>query len=232
MFQRSRVSRFVHSTMILTSVSLAGSSLVACNKDGEGKGEAEVEETGVDFQNNPISAMGKLAEVGQQMQAKHEEMAKRKPVDPLPFGELIVLLPKVDGWTSPDEAKGETTQMGEYKITTVSQHYSRITGDKTENMSVTILDGGYVPMVYAPFLMMSQFSREGTDGHSKGLTISGQPAFEEWKKAQESVNLSILVADRFLVTLNGDSVAPEEGRTWAGHIKLNQLKDLALKSAK
>lgn len=227
MLHTIRSPRLIQLALLLTAV-----SLVACSKDGEGKGKAEVEETGVDFENNPLSAMGKLAEVGQQMQAKQEEMAKRKPVDPLPFGDLIPLLPKVDGWTSTEEAKGETTQMGEYKITTVSQSYSRTVGDKTQSMSVTLLDGSYIPMVYAPFLMMSQFSREGTDGHNKGLTISGQPAFEEWKKEQQSVNLSILVEDRFLVTLNGDNVAAEEGRTWAGHIKLNQLKELAQKAAK
>ncbi len=227
MLHTLRFPRTVPFALLLMSASLA-----ACSKDKEEKADAEVEETGVDFQRNPLSAMGKLADVGREMQAKQEELAKREPVDPLPFGDLIPLLPKVEGWNTPSEAKGETTQMGEYKITTVSQRYSRTVGDKTQSMSVTLIDGSYIPMVYAPFLMMSQFSREGTDGHSKGLKISGQPAFEEWKKAQESVNLNILVADRFLVTIKGDNVAAEEGRTWAGHMGLKELKELAQKSAK
>ncbi len=222
-----RFARTLPIALLLMSVSLA-----ACSKDEEEKASDEVEETGVDFQRNPLSALGKLADVGREMQTKQEELAKREPVEPLPFGDLIPLLPQVEGWNTPNEAKGETTQMGEYKITTVSQRYSRTVGDKTQSMSVTLVDGSYIPMVYAPFLMMSQFSREGTDGHSKGLKISGQPAFEEWKKNQESVNLNILVEDRFLVTLKGDNVVAEEGRTWAEHVNLTQLRNLAEKTAK
>jgi hypothetical protein len=71
--------------------------------------------------------------------------------------------------------------------------------------------------------MMSKFSREGTDGHSKGLKLGGQPAFEEWKKKQERLTLTVLIEDRFLVTLEGRQVQEDEARNWIDDLPLEKL---------
>jgi hypothetical protein len=90
-------------------------------------------------------------------------------------------------------------------------------------MKVSIVDGSYVPMVYAPFAMMSKFSKEGPDGYSKGLKIDGQPAFEEWKKKSRSSTVTILIEDRFLITLEGRKVDEKTARTWASEIPVKKL---------
>lgn len=203
-------------------------SALGCNDKKEDKA-AKVEETGVDFQNNPLGALGQLAEAGKEMQKKAEEMKNRKPVDPIDYQALVKLLPKVEGWESAKDPQAETTSMGEFKISNATQRYEKKTESGRSTMKVSIVDGSYVPMVYAPFTMMSKFSREGTDGHSKGLEVEGFPAFEEWKKKQESVTLSILVQDRFLVTIEGRSVPADEARTWASKIPLRKLGEWANK---
>lgn len=212
--------------MTLSAVFAALLMTVACDKEEEKK-PAEIEETGVDISNNPLGALGQLAEAGKEMQKKAEEMKNRTPVDPISFKALVALLPEVADWERTGDPRGETSQMGEFRISNASQRYERKNGDERSTMKVSIVDGSYVPMVYAPFAMMSKFSKEGTDGFSKGLKIDGQPAFEEWKKKQRSSTLTILVEDRFLITIEGRTVDEKATRQWASHLPLEKLSTWA-----
>lgn len=217
------ISRQIRRAALISVVSTLSAGLLAgCGKD-EKKNNADVEETGVDISKNPFGALQQLADAGKEMQQKAEEMKEHKPVAPVKFDALIPLLPAPDGWTKNSEPHAQTSQMGEYQISTATQNYEKGEGKERQRMKVSIVDGGYVSMVYAPFLMMSKFSREGTDGHSKGLKVDGHPAFEEWKKNQKRVTLTILVRDRFLITLEGNGVDAEAGRDWAKFIPLNKL---------
>lgn len=203
--------------------------LLGCDKDEKDKADAEndVEETGVDPSKNPFGALKQLADAGKEMQEKAQKMQEHEPVEPVSFKALLPLLPSPKGWEKPKEPHAESTQMGEFRISTATQNYQKTEGKDRQTMKVSIVDGSYVPMVYAPFLMMSKFSREGTDGHSKGLKIGGHQAFEEWKKKPQRVTLTVLVKDRFLVTIEGRNVPANEARKWAKQLPLDKLSQWA-----
>lgn len=198
----------------------------ACNKDKATTASgAEVEETGQDLTRNPLGALGKLAQAGEAMAKKAEEMQKREPVEPVKFDALIAVLPQPEGWTAA-EAKGQTTNMAEWKVSTASRRYTRGSGQDAVSLEVQLVDSGYVPMVYAPFTMLSQFSQESTEGHTKGIKVDGQPAVEKWTKKSQRTELTVLIDDRFLLTISGNGVTPELAREWAGLVGIGKISAL------
>jgi len=222
--QKRHTGKTLRKVGAITALAL---SLAACGKDADKVSDGEVEETGVDIDKNPFGALQQLAQTGKEMQEKAKQMEKRKPIEPVKFDALVPLLPAPSGWEKSGDVRAETTQMAQFHISTATQNYKKTGTETRQTMKVSIVDGSYVPMVYAPFLMTSKFSREGTDGHSKGLTIDGHPAFEEWKKKSNSVTLTILVKDRFLITLEGYGVDKNESRNWAKFIPLGKLEKWA-----
>lgn len=228
-FRRKTYRRGPSLTLTVILLSLATAS---CGKDKtEGEHQADVEETGIDITRNPLGAIGQLAKAGQKLQEKAKKLEQHEPVEPVHFNTLVEMLPKETGWESKNEPNGETNQMGEFRISTASQNYEKeieIEGKKMrQRMTVKIVDGSYLPMVYAPFLMMSQFSKESTSGHAKGIEVDGYPAFEEWKKSGRKITLSVLIEDRFLVTIEGRQVEVGTARDWLSHIDLKKLATMA-----
>lgn len=203
--------------------------LTACFGSSSSKTEsgARVEDKTEEISDNPFKAMSQLGDMANKMAEKQKEMANRKPVDPVKFDKLVELLPAdQDGFKPVGEAKGETTAMGEWKISTASQSYVKGEGEERQRIKIDIVDGGFVPMVYAPFTMMQGFSRESTDGWSKGITIDGQPAIEEWQKKSKDAKVTTLVNDRFLVTIDGDNVDPDTVKNWVGIVDLKKVAAL------
>lgn len=207
---------------VIATTAVIALALPACNRGGASKSDGHVEETGKELSGNPFKAMNQLAEAGQKMADKAKEMENRKPVEPVKFDVLLPLLPSPDGWKG-DEAKGSTSAMGEFKVTTVSRSYEKSEGGAHSRVRIEIVDGGYVPFVYAGFTMMSQFSHESTEGHSKGIEVDGFPAVEEWKKKQKDAKITALVNDRFLVTVDGDNVDPEVVRDFVAKVDLKKV---------
>ena len=194
-----------------------------CSKKSKTEGGAEIEETGQELSANPVEAMQQLGEVGKRMADHAQSLKDRPPVDPVKFDVLIAFLPQAEGWTASDP-KGATTQMVQWKISNASRSYTKADGSR---IKVELVDGSYVPMVYAPFTAMVNFAQETTEGYTKGIKIDGQPAFEEWKKSGGRAKLNVLVADRFLLKIDGTKVTPELVREWAGKIDLEKLAALA-----
>lgn len=210
-------------TIVTASLVLGGCNFGSSSSRTESG--ADVEETGKELSKNPFKAVSQMGEMANKMAEKQKEMANRKPVDPVKFDALVALLPEPDGWKA-SEAKGATTAMAEWKISNAERRYEKGEGDAHQSIKIEIMDGGFVPMVYAPFTMMSMVSHESTEGHSKGITIDGQPAIEEFKKKSNDSKVIALVNDRFLVTVDGDNVDPETIRNWVGIIDLKKVAAL------
>lgn len=194
---------------------------VAACKD-KGKSEAAVEE-GEELSKNPFRAMQQVGEAAQKMAEKQQELAAKKPVEPVKFDALIGYLPEMEGWKA-SEPEGQTNQMGEWKMTVVSRDYEKGEGEATSRVEVQILDGAYIPMAYAGFQMMSQFSQESTEGYTKGVKIDGNPGVETWKKKERDAELHVLIADRFLVQIKGDNLdKPEALRDWLRRVDVQKI---------
>jgi hypothetical protein len=221
------------STNLGVAMLFAAAALVGCGGGGdksepattESSDDTKVEETGQELSKNPFKAAAQLGDAAKQLGKKYEEAAKREPVEPVHFNMLLPFLPEPPEDWSAGDPNGRTTSMGEWKTTVVDRTYE-LEGEHSARMRITITDGGYVPAIYAPFHMMSQFSQESTSGHQKGVTVAGQPGFEKWEKSRNSTDLTLLVADRFVVHLDASGLDPEATHGWVGPMRLDELATL------
>jgi hypothetical protein len=125
-----------------------------------------------------------------------------KPVEPVRFQELQAALPEVSGWQ-----RAEPT--GERMTSPVP--FSQTEADYTmgdANISVKVVDSAFSQMLIAPWSMFltAGYERETNDGYEKSVTIGGNPGFERYSKAGKDGELNIVVAKRFLVTIEGDNI--------------------------
>ena len=49
----------------------------------------------------------------------------------------------------------------------------------------------------------SGYSRETSEGYEKATTVGGHPAVEKWNAEQQDGELTAVVADRFMVEIDG-----------------------------
>jgi hypothetical protein len=126
-----------------------------------------------------------------------------KPVDPVSFQQLQTALPDVAGWE-----KGKPT--GEKMTIPVpfSQTETTYTNGDAE-VQVKIVDSAFSPLLAAPWAMFmaAGYEKETSDGYEKSVNVGGIPGFEKWNSDDKDGELNLVVAKRFLVTIEGNGIA-------------------------
>lgn len=126
-----------------------------------------------------------------------------KPVEPVSFRELQTVLPEVAGWTR-DEPRGE-------RMTSpfpFSQTEAQYTMGETQ-VDVKIVDSAFSQMLVAPWAMFltAGYEKESSDGYEKSVNLGGNPGFERWNSQNKDGELNLVVAKRFLVTIDGNNIS-------------------------
>ena len=69
-----------------------------------------------------------------------------------------------------------------------------------------LADSGFNQLFFAPFTMLMQagYEKETQDGYEKSTTIAGQPGFEKWNSERKDGELTMIVARRFLLSIEGN----------------------------
>jgi hypothetical protein len=125
----------------------------------------------------------------------------QQAVTVIPCERLRAFLPNLPGWAR------ETTPQCE---TDTTESVSRVQVDYEKGisgMSVEIMDSSKNPNVQGPFTAMMQST--AADAAAQGWVktkIKDFPAVEEWTQESGHGEISVLVEDRFMVRLVGDSV--------------------------
>jgi len=179
---------------------------VAC---GKSDAEKQAEEAAANLE-KASEALSKAAEgkgsaedLAEGMKALTDAMnGDGKTVDPVSFQSLEALLPSLSGWERDTPRSERMTSPVAYAQT--EAHYSR--GDAS--LDITITDSGFAQAVLAPFSMMAMMgmNRESREGYEKGVTLNGQPGFEEWRNENRDGELTLLVGKRFLVAVKGSQL--------------------------
>jgi hypothetical protein len=125
-----------------------------------------------------------------------------KPVDPISFKELQTALPEVAGWER-QKPTGERMTMP----VAFSQAEARYTKGEAR-VEVKIVDSAFHQLLVAPWSMFLTvgYEKETSDGYEKSVNVSGSPGFEKWNDNRKDGELNLVVAKRFLVTVEGDGV--------------------------
>ncbi|MGE0811700.1 MAG: hypothetical protein AB7O28_17645 [Vicinamibacterales bacterium] len=126
-----------------------------------------------------------------------------KMSDPVSFRELQTAFPTVSGWTM-GKPKGERMTAP----VSFSQTEVRYTNGSNGRIDVKIVDSAFNQVLIAPWAMFltAGYEKETDDGYEKSTTLSGNPGFEKWNSERKSGELNLVVAKRFLVTVEGDRV--------------------------
>jgi hypothetical protein len=124
----------------------------------------------------------------------------QKPVDPVNWRKLVPYLVDMPGWKADGDPDGGSVSMGTFKMSQAERGYSA--GEKS--LRIQIADGGYVPMVYASIKMAMNFEIDTSEEFVKKITFQGYPGIEKYEYSSKSAEIILLLADRFLVQLEGD----------------------------
>ena len=131
---------------------------------------------------------------------KSVQGAAKSQAKAVEYAELKKLIPDVAGWQRSD-VKGEQSNM-------MGMSFSRAEGEfKKGDMSVRleITDTAMIQALVMPFAMLASggFNQKSDDGYKQGVTISGNPGWEEWENEGKSGEVNLLVAKRFIVHAQG-----------------------------
>jgi len=126
-----------------------------------------------------------------------------KPVDPVSFKDLQTALPDISGWKR-DEPKGERMTMP-VPFSQTETDYTM--GDARVN--VKIVDTAYNQLLVAPLAMFltAGYEKESSSGFEKSMKVGENPGFERWNKDSKDGELTMVVGNRFLVTIQGNDIA-------------------------
>lgn len=75
-------------------------------------------------------------------------------------------------------------------------------------VDVEVLDSAFHELVLAPIssYLAAGFAERMTHGYRKAASVNGQPGFEEWNSNTRRAQITVVVADRFIVTATGRNV--------------------------
>lgn len=125
-----------------------------------------------------------------------------KPVEPVSFQNLQTALPEVAGWQ-----RGEPT--GERMTSPVPFSQSEATYSLGEaQVEVKVIDSAFSQLMIAPWSMFlaTGYEKQTSSGYEKSVNVDGNPGFERWNSQNKDGELNLVVAKRFLVTIEGNNI--------------------------
>lgn len=118
------------------------------------------------------------------------------------FETLIALLPPGNGWTR-GKPKGEQVSVGG-AMSVAKAEYQK--GDASIDLEIT--DSSFNQLVLSPFTMFlaAGYSERSGDDYSKSAPVAGNPGFEKWTDSARRGEVTVVVANRFIVQATGRNV--------------------------
>ncbi len=142
-------------------------------------------------------------------------------VEVVDFRELKKLMPDRIAGMKQTSSTGEKTGMLGFKFSTAKAEYED--GDQSMEMSITDVAGiGLLTASMAAWTNMDM-DRETENGYERTTRIDGHPAFEKWDGDRKRGELSVLVDDRYIISIEGRNVAEKDLRKAMDGINLNRL---------
>lgn len=126
-----------------------------------------------------------------------------KPVDPVSFQQLQTVLPTMSGWEQ-EKPRGEKMTMP-VPFSQTETTYKK--GDS--EVEVKIVDSAFSQLLVAPWAMFltAGYEKQTSDGYEKSVNVAGNPGFEKWDTSSKNGELNLVVAKRFLVTIEGRDIS-------------------------
>ncbi|MBP7777032.1 MAG: hypothetical protein KA371_07895 [Acidobacteria bacterium] len=181
----------------------AASNMVKAGEDMAKAGEAAagaLTEGAAPAAGQAAKGMEDFAKAMQGMAAAMGGANGGKVGDPVSFRDLQTAFPEVPGWTMAKPKGERMTAPVAFSQTEVRYQ----NGD--QSIEVKIVDSAFNQILVAPWAMFltSGYEKETDDGYEKSTTVAGNPGFEKWNEQSKDGELNLVVAKRFLVSVEGD----------------------------
>ena len=183
----------------LALVGLLALPLSACGGGGDNDFDGEVEETG---QPGVLGRAQEMRDAVEQMQAS----AERPPADPVNFRVLRDLLPaSLDGMEQTNIEGATEGAMG-FSVSSAEATYEG--PDGASEVDIKITDLGAMPSLGMMGLgwTMGDVDRETSSGYERTVTFGGNRGYRKYNSDARDGEFSLVVAERFLVAVEGDGV--------------------------
>ena len=166
------------------------------------------------------------AAVLQQFADKAKDMQTREKVDPVDFRKLKEFLPEKIAGFKKTESSGEKNGAMGFTISTADARYK---GTEDAAIHLEILDTGGIAGVATMAMAawtMADIDKETDTGYEKTTSLEGYKAYEKYDSKSKSGELNLLVADRYVLNVNGSNVTMEQMKGIIEELNLDKLSEL------
>ena len=197
--------------------------MVACGKSEEQKEAEEMAEKMEEAASEMEESADDMAEA---MKKMGEAMSGGEEVEAVDFRELKKLLPEELPGKKMVDASGEKTSSFGMNVSKAEAEYSSGNG---ESINIEILDMGSMKGITAFTSLawtMAEFDRETESGYERTTTYNDYKAFEEYNNDTKRGEIQLMVAERFLVQVDGYNVPMEDLKDALDKIDLKKLESM------
>lgn len=222
----------------ITVAAISGAALMGAGKLGLSSSNQTI--TGADSAVNELEKWGKqMEEAGKkieqaeksgdtagQMAAANEALGTMLGgdgnVDVVDMAKLKVLLPETLGGLKRTSIEAEKTAMGTFKVAKAHAIYA---DDNNKRLEVSITDfAGNKLAGMMLGLGGMEIDKETDHGYEKIHKVDGRSVIEKYNKDNATSEYHVLVADRFMLEVNGEGVDMATVKTAANSIGFSQLE--------
>jgi len=206
------------STLLLSSFLF----FIGCGKGGEQPGEKQKSE-----EKTGIKQLDKFVDNMKEVQKSMEEGAKYEVVD---FRDLKDLLPESIGDLKRTNAQGEKSGAMGFMVSKAEADYNNEDYSQRIDIEITDLTGasGFAGLA-AWGWAMAEIDKETETGYEKTTKYKGHKTFEKYNNRDQYGSLEVLVAGRFMVSVNGNNVPMGVIKSAMDQINIGKLE--AMKEA-
>lgn len=214
------------SALLVTSLTLAFS---ACKSPEQKAAEETAKRIAEATKNMEAAAKSGQANMGDAMAALGAAMGAAtggKQVETVDFRHLKDMLPASLPGMQRTATNGEKNAAMGMQISTANARYSNNQGS---NAQVTITDIGSMTglagmAAYA--WAATDVDRETSTGYEKTTRFSGHKAMEKYDRSSKHGEISVMVADRFVVAAEGNGVDIDALKNAVGQVNLGRLESM------
>lgn len=167
---------------------------------------------------NGLEALQKMAGVA-------EKMSKEGPKETIDPKLLKSLLPEdADGLKRKEASSEKTSAMG-FGVSTAKASYRDDNGQDI-NVNITDVAGTGVALMGMAAWSMASIDKETDTGYEKTTEYQGHKAFEKYDTQSKNGEISVIVANRYIVQVEGSGVSIDKIKSVLSDIDLSKLADL------
>ncbi|MFN3382674.1 MAG: transposase [Runella zeae] len=179
--------------------------------------EEEEAEKAKEEPKNAIEALQKIGE-------EAEKMSKEGPKETVDPKLLKALLPEdADGLKRKEASSEKSAAMG-FGISTAKASYRDDTGQDID-VNISDVAGMGVALMGMAAWSMATIDKETETGYEKTTEYKGHKAFEKYNTENKNGEISVIVANRYIVQVSGRSVGIDKIKSVLDDIDLDKLAD-------